>query len=148
MHFLFYLVSLWDVYRANSWVQCKNIKFLVCAGLCLWKIPANHLAFFPMKPHYGIRVLSQSSGPGQPLPSHQLNVKSDTSLPSRSRKAALRGDLRQKSEAALRPKISPRDMPSEICVAKGLERGLNPSMTHQTVGLSVLWPSVLHFVSV
>lgn len=86
-----------------------------------------------MKPHYGIRVLSQPSGPGEPLPIHQLNVKSDTSLPSLSRKAALSGHLCQKSEAALRPTISPRDMLSEICVAKGLERGLKPSMPPQTV---------------
>lgn len=85
-----------------------------------------------MKPHYGIRDLSQPSGPGRPLPIHQLTGKSATSLPSWSRKAALRGAFCQKSEAALRPTISPRDMPSKICVAQGLERGLKPSRPPQT----------------
>lgn len=121
-----FLVSLWECCKANLWVQCKNRKFLACASPSpLEDISKPFDTLFPIKLwHQGSFSTHWSRWP---VSVHQFSVNSDTYLPFWFRKTGILGDLYQKWEVAFRPEISPSDGQSEVCGAKGMERGLSPT---------------------
>lgn len=68
------------------------------------------------------RFFSQLNGLGSPSQFISISVEVDTSW---SREIVLFEDLCQKSVATFRPAVSPRAVLSELCMAKGMEGGLD-----------------------